>query len=246
MSCQMQAIEKIVSPFQFRHLATVDQLPPGAAEHFRRGVVPTTLKKGALLFRQGHPARGIYFLVQGKVKSYQEKKGGQRRIAHVYSEGDMLGYCPLFTNGMHTYTVEALENCTLHFMPSDAFNNLIGESPFFAQFMLRAVSQEFVAWTNFQAAFDATPVRMRLALALLILHEKYRLPGNATAVIQFTRTDLADYVGASLETIVRTMREFRENGVVHVRGRRIMVSDLEALIALAMATGQVPSARALA
>ena len=234
MSCQMQAIAHVISPFQFQHLATVENLPPGAVEHLRQGVVDMPCKKGELLFRQGSPARGVYFLVQGKVKSYQEKAGGQRRITHIYSNGDILGYCPLFTNGMHTCTVEALEPCVLQFMPKDTFNTMIIESPNFAQFMLRTVSQEFAAWSNFQAAFDTSPVRARLALALLILHEKYRLPGNTTAVIQFTRTDLADYIGASLETVVRSLREFRESGVVHIRGRRILVNDAEALIAITL------------
>ncbi len=229
----MPALESLISPFQFRHAATADHLPSAAAEHLRRGGVELRCKKGELLFRQGSPARGVYFLVSGKVKSFQEQKGGQRRINYVYSEGDILGYCPLFTNGIHRCSIEALEPCVFQYLPKDAFNSLISESPFFAQFMLRALSLEFSAWANFQAAFDANPARVRLALALLILHEKFRLPGNKTAVINFTRTDLADYVGASLETVVRLLRELKERGIVHVRGRRILVADLPNLMTIA-------------
>ena len=198
------------------------------------------LGKGEILFRQGRPASGVYVLEQGKVKVFQEKQGGQRRILHLYSGGDLLGYRPLLTDGLHSCSAEALEPCVLQFIPKDIFMASINDSPPFAQFMLRAVSREFAAWSNFQAAFDSSPVRVRVALALLILHEKYRLPGNATAVIHFSRTDLSEYVVASLETVVRILREMKDAGIVHGHGRRILITNLDAVVALA-----APSAAAM-
>lgn len=232
MAFQNLDIEKVIAPLQFRHLVTTEDLPDAVVRHLQTGATNINLKKGAVVFRQGTLAQGVYFLIQGKVKSYSVNFEGQCRIAHIYSEGDILGYCPLFTNGIHMATLEALEPCVLQFVPSEAFVGMLGDSPSFTRMMLQAVSREFAAWSNFQMAFDTRPVRTRLALALMILHEKYRKPGNSTAVIYFTRTDLAAYVGASLETIVRTLSEFRAQGLVHVRGRRIMINDFEKLIAL--------------
>lgn len=230
----MPAIAQIVSPYQFRHLVSVEELPLGKSVFPLKVCAEMHIKKGEILFRQKSFARGVYILMQGKVKVYQEKTAGQRRILHIYSDGDILGYRPLLTDGVHSCSAEALENCTIQFIDKSAFSALIDESPHFAQFMLKAVSQEFAAWSNFQAAFDSSPVRARLALALLILHEKFRLPGNTTAVIHFSRTDLSEYVVASLETVVRTLRELKDAGIVHLRGRRMLINNLEALVALAV------------
>lgn len=233
MSCLMPAVAQVVSPYQFRHFISVDELPLGAPDASSAGVAEIRIQKGEGLFRQGSHARGVYVLVKGKVKVFQEKPGGQRRILHLYSDGDLLGYRPLLTDGLHSCSAETLEPCVLQFIPKDVFMASIDESPTFAQFMLRAVSREFAAWSNFQAAFDSSPVRVRVALALLILHEKYKISGNATVVIQFSRTDLSEYVVASLETVVRSLRELKEAGIVHLRGRRMLISNLDALIALA-------------
>ncbi len=243
MSCSMQAIEQVISPYQFHHSAFAESLPASAADQLRRVITRLPVKKGEILFRQSSYARGVYLLECGKVKVYQEKTAGQRRIIHIYGNGDLLGYRPLFTDDIHSFTAEALEPCMVQFIPKDAFSALVAESPSFAQFMLKAISKEFAAWSNFQAAFESSPVRSRVALVMLILHEKYRLPGNTTAVIQFTRTDLAEYVGASLETVVRTLRDLKESGVVHIRGRRMLVNDVESLLALASSALGLPNAR---
>lgn len=234
MSHPVQTIEKVISPYQFCHRVSMENLPVREADYLRSTALRTQVQKGETLFRQDSHARGVYVLERGKVKIYQEKKAGARRMLHIYSQGDILGYRPLFSDCIHSFSAEALEPCSMIFIPKDSFSALIDSSPYFAQFLLKAVSQEFSAWSNFQSAFDSRPVRARIALALLILHEKFRLPGNATAVIQLSRTDLAEYVVASLETVVRTLRELKDMGLVHIRGRRMLLNDVDALIALAI------------
>ena len=62
---------------------------------------------------------------------------------------------------------------------------------------------------------------------MLILNEKFKVKGkeHLPVVIQISRTDLAEYVGVPLETMVRQLRHFKEEGWIHMRGKVIIIMD---------------------
>ncbi|MFM8487644.1 MAG: Crp/Fnr family transcriptional regulator [Bacteroidota bacterium] len=95
--------------------------------------------------------------------------------------------------------------------------------------LLLTLSQEFSAWVNRTVYLAKFPVRVRLAIGLLFLDAQFRNAANESGIILFSRTDLADMIGATIETTVRTLGEFKENGWVTARGRTIQVKDRNAL-----------------
>jgi CRP-like cAMP-binding protein len=48
-----------------------------------------------------------------------------------------------------------------------------------------------------------------------------------------SREDLANLVGTTRENIVRILGEFKENGILETKGRKIIVRDVIALIKIA-------------
>ncbi len=78
-------------------------------------------------------------------------------------------------------------------------------------------------------------MRERLALQLIVLREKYKVnfqPGMAVA-INMGREDLASLVGTARENVVRLLTEFKESGILETKGRKIIVNDVNKLIAIA-------------
>jgi CRP-like cAMP-binding protein len=76
-------------------------------------------------------------------------------------------------------------------------------------------------------------INERLALAILILSEKLYSGEFANRKIHFTitRTDLANFVGTSLENIVRSLKTFADSGMVRTDGKTIYVQDYERIFA---------------
>jgi CRP-like cAMP-binding protein len=98
--------------------------------------------------------------------------------------------------------------------------------------VLSALARDFTVWTNRMTVFTKFPVRRRLILAMLILHEQYRTSGSPSGMITMTRTELAEYVGASLETVVRVLNTLKTKGLLQISGRRIQIMDPGALAAM--------------
>jgi CRP-like cAMP-binding protein len=191
--------------------------------------VPTTYFKGSPIFRQGSTVRGVHLLVEGKAKVFRELIPGQRQIFHFHRQGDLMGCRHLFNDEKYPFQAEAIEDCQTIFIPADPFLKHAAKSLTFTQYLLEQQSREFSAWTNNLSMIARHSVKTRLSISLLNLHEIFKLPGNPTAVICLSRTDLANYAGTSLETTVRMLREMKNAGLLHFKGRRIVLLDLMAM-----------------
>ena len=115
-------------------------------------------------------------------------------------------------------------------IPGTIFKRLVEQSPSFARNLIAALARDFTVWMNRTTVFTKFPVKQRLILALLILHEQYRISGSPQGEITMTRTELSEYVGASLETVVRVLNSLKKNNLVEIHGRRIMLTDLKSLM----------------
>jgi CRP-like cAMP-binding protein len=104
--------------------------------------------------------------------------------------------------------------------------------------LLKNLSHEFGVLVNFIATFTQKTVRERVALTLLILQEKFKdnLNGNDQIEIVLTRIDFANIVGTAVETLVRLLRDFKEEKLIQTAGRKIIIINEDELLEIADAT----------
>jgi|SRR5687768_14590978 len=223
-------IAKATYPYLFKNSFILNDLPQQDLDVLQLHTKSEERKRGEILFRQGTFPTGAYLLVKGKVKIFQGEEKGNRQTLYIYSNSDLIAYRQLIADQPNPVSATLLEDSTLRFIPRDVFRLLIKTSPFFTRNVLSALAHEFTVWMNRMTVFKKFPVRTRLALTLLVLYEQYRASGASPRIITITRTELAEFIGASLETIVRTMNTFKTDKLVQVSGREITLTDLEGLL----------------
>jgi CRP-like cAMP-binding protein len=212
------------------------ELPEIDLQYIHEHAKPKSLKRGEILFKQNTSPRSVVWLINGKAKILQETPGGQKQTVYIYSDGDLIGYRQLIAGEVHPVSAVLLEDATVILIPGIIFKTLLDQSPSFARSMITALSRDFTVWMNRTTVFTKYPVRHRLMLALLILLDQYEHSGSPKGVITITRTELAQYVGASLETVVRELNKLKRKNVVEVSGRRILINDTREL--MRMLTGE--------
>ena len=101
--------------------------------------------------------------------------------------------------------------------------------------LLKNLSHEFGVLENSIANFAHKSVRERLALSLLIMKEKFRdkKNPNASVEIMLSREDLANITGTAIETLVRLLHTFKDEGLIETEGRKIRILDAKKLIKVA-------------
>jgi CRP/FNR family transcriptional regulator len=219
------AITKATLPYLFQYDFLLKELPAKDLDLLRLSAKPVKRKRGEILFHEGDTPTHVCWLFTGKVKISQETEAGRTQTLYIYSDGDLIAYRQLIAEEVHPVSAQLLEDSTIGFVPGNIFRKLLQDSHEFTNSMLAALARDFSVWTHRMTVFAQFPVRKRVLLALLILYEQYRLSGSTDGLITMTRTELAEYVGASLETVVRAMNGLKRQKLISVYGRSITLEE---------------------
>ncbi|MBC9934712.1 Crp/Fnr family transcriptional regulator [Chitinophaga qingshengii] len=188
--------------------------------------------KGEVIFREGAPAFGIYYILKGKVKKYRADKDGGEQIIYVANTGELVGYHAILANGRYPDSAATLEESSIAFIPKDDFLLLLNRSAVLARRLLKTLSHEFTVLTNGISAFTQRSVQERLAITLIVLREKYKdeAPSGQNIQIRIPRADLANMVGTGIENVTRFLSAFKQAGVLTISGKNICITDVKKLV----------------
>lgn len=214
--------------YSFSNRELLKSLPLKIKQALDEKVVRKKIRSGKLIYREGAFAKGVYIIRRGKVKIFQTNKDGKEQIMYIYTRGEIMGYRPLVCDSAHPVSAAALEDCGYDFIPGSHFLKVLDANPVLAKELLKSLGQEFTVWVNFISVFAQQSVRERIALALLLLQEKYSVNGKPVD-INLSREDFANYVGTVKETLVRVLQDFKKRGIVTSQGRRIRILNHQML-----------------
>jgi CRP-like cAMP-binding protein len=222
-----------ISKYFFSSKSVLDLLPKADLLLFRKHIKLKKVKKNRELFREGSYPREVYILKRGKVKLYQQTQSGSEQIVYIYSPGEMFGYRPLLCDERHPASAKTIEECGIYFISVKNFLEALKKSNALSNILLRNLSHEFTVLVNRIAAFAQKSTKERVALSLLILQEKCRRP-DSTGVgeISLSRSDLAAFVGTTIETVARIISKLKKDKIIKSHGRKIIVHDPMALFDL--------------
>jgi CRP/FNR family transcriptional regulator, polysaccharide utilization system transcription regulator len=177
-------------------------------------------KKNHPLFIDGNFPRGVFCLNKGKVKIFTRGDEGKEQIIHIAKAGDVIGFRSMFSGEPYTMSAETLEESNICFISKDDFLNMIDTNPTLRNGVMKELSKELsdraVALTN----MSQKSVRERLAFSLVVLEDIY-----TGEEINLSREDLANFVGTATETLIRLLKEFKEDGLIDIHVRKLLVLD---------------------
>jgi CRP-like cAMP-binding protein len=228
-------IEAALRKYYFYSGLGWDQLPPSERRELEFTATRISLKKKKILSKQGGYPNGIYIVLKGKLKIYQQNPDGSIQILFIYGRGEVFGYRPILCDEYNPVTTAAIEDSELMFIERKHFLEHLHHSLILSNLLLRSLSHEFSVLTNWMNVIAQKGIKERLSLSLMILHKKFSIdtPPGIDVEIKLTRTDLADLVGTSLENLVRSLNVFKEKGLVRVNGKGIILEQPDNLFRLA-------------
>jgi len=186
-------------------------------------------KKGELIFREGDPVTGIYFLYDGKAKVH--KKWGEEKELNIRfaGKGDIIGHRGLGKETIYPVSATALEPCTVCFIDLAFFKTTLKVNTDFTYDLLMFYAEELQESEKRMRNLAHMPVKGRIAYALLILKDKFGLTPEGHIDISLTRQDIASYAGTTYETVFRMVTEFTQANIITVDNKDITILDEAAL-----------------
>jgi CRP-like cAMP-binding protein len=186
-----------------------------------------------VIYREGARAQWVFAVDEGIVKSYKELSTGKRSVAAFMFHRDLFG---LAEQGQYVNTVQAITAVTLYRFPIDDLAALLkadGEIQF--AFLVK-VTHELRAAQRRTILVNRRDAAGRLAMFIVFVrnHLGHGDTDESGVPLPMSRTDIAGFVGLSLESVSRAAAELERRGLVEFEGRHwVRVLDLGRLTRLA-------------
>ncbi|MBI4184636.1 MAG: helix-turn-helix domain-containing protein [Proteobacteria bacterium] len=216
-----------------RHLSICNALGDDEIGHLGQIVYEFEVLPRETIFREGDAAEHCFNVTSGSVKLYKLLADGRRQITGFLFEGDFLG---LAFKKQHNFTAEAVTACTFCRFPLDKLEGLLGRYPKLEKRLLREAMEELAAVQDQMLMLGRKTALEKVASFLVMLSRraaKRGRPGNPVAV-PMNRSDIADYLGLTIETVSRTITQLKRDGVIAINDlNHVNVPKPEALAEIA-------------
>jgi CRP/FNR family transcriptional regulator, polysaccharide utilization system transcription regulator len=187
--------------------------------------VCNTYRKNQPIFLEGSFPRGVYCVNHGKVKVYTIGDEGKEQIIHVAKEGEVIGFRAMFSGDPYKVSATTLEDANICFIGKDDFLSMIDTNTPLRNTIMKELSKELGDRAQFITNLAQKSVRERLAFTLVLLQKVY-----GEEPINLSREDLANFVGTATETLIRLLKEFKDEALIEVHTRKLTILNQDALI----------------
>ncbi|MEW4922645.1 response regulator [Algibacter sp. 2305UL17-15] len=191
---------------------------------------PFSFNTEDVIYREGDHSNFIYLITTGAVKCYKIDDKGKELVTALYKEDDLFGYTSFTQNTPHKETATALAKTKLLGISIIDFNNLLSKNHkvLFEIIDLLTDDLSVVKEQLLQMAYGT--VNKKTAATILKFAEKInRKPDDP---IKISRNDLASVAGIAPETLIRTLTEFKKQGIIKAEGRNFKVVNIQKLKSL--------------
>lgn len=184
-------------------------------------------KKGENIYREGDHSNSLYLILKGVVKTHTMDYNAKELITGLYKADDFLGFTSFDDNIPYKETATAVENVEIVGISKKYIKDILKKS--------QDVSLELMnLLTDNLSEIKAQLVRMayssvRKKTASTILQFVEIMDRKPDAPIRILRSDLATTAGIATESLIRTLSDFKRDGLIEIDGRDIRVLDPEGL-----------------
>jgi CRP/FNR family transcriptional regulator len=221
-----------------RHRGICAALSVDALEKLSSIARRRTIPVNHYIFRDGDEAISFAAIVSGVVKLIKTTSEGERHIVGLVYAPEFLGHT--FAE-QHRFSAAAATEVEMCMFPRTSFNRLLDEVPEMQRWLFEFTVRELDISRYWTLMLGRKSSYERVASLLLIMAKRSRNAGcalisdkSAHFELPLTRSELADYLGLTLETVSRKISGLKRKGLIELRStREIVVPDLELLAEVA-------------
>jgi CRP/FNR family cyclic AMP-dependent transcriptional regulator len=182
---------------------------------------PAAYPKGALLFVEGQPCRGLFVLCSGKAKLTTSSARGRSVIVRIAGAGEVLGLSAAISNRPYQVSAEILEPAEANFLAREDFVHFLQSYGEVSVRVAQHLSMELQrAYTQVSRIALAPGARAKLASFLLDWAERESQPNAKPAQfhLRLSHEEIGALIGSSRETVTRLLSDFRRRGWLKTKG----------------------------
>jgi len=206
-------------------------LPAAALADLEPLLVPSSYPSNMVLFTETQPTTGLFVVLEGEVKLSINSSEGRRLAFHIAKAGEVLGLSAALSGGAYEMTADTLYPAKIAHIGRQTFLKFLSRHLDVYPIVTREIGRSFnLACEQLRMVGLSTSVHERLARLLLVWSDgAEKKSEGARCRLAMTHEEIGEFIGASRETVTRTLTVFKNLHLVAQHGCTITIPSRNAL-----------------
>jgi CRP/FNR family transcriptional regulator len=200
------------------------------------GTIEATFEEKQLLYLEGEPSQGLYFVVKGQVRVFKSSSRGKEQNLNLVDPGVTFNDVPALDGSVNPASAQALEASTILIIPTPLFRELFEAEAAVARRLAQTYAARLRYMTTLAADISLKHVTARIA-KILLTHGFTDEPSGEILQDEFkaelTQQQMAAMAGTVREMVGRSLRSMEASGAIETRRGYILIKDKSILTTLA-------------
>jgi CRP/FNR family transcriptional regulator len=202
-------------------------LTPEEKELVDQRSVLVNYKKGENICKQGSFASHIMYLDKGLVKVFLEGNP-KDLILNITPQKNLMGLQALYEgNNTFLYSISTYTESTVRLIDIQIFKQLLKQNPLFAFRIINILNES--TSQSYGRFFSLTHKQLHGRLADILLCLSRKIFKAETFDLPISRSDLSDLTSMSTESVIRIMKDFKDDGIIDINNKSITLLDIPRL-----------------
>jgi CRP-like cAMP-binding protein len=190
-------------------------------------------ERNQYLFWEGDPANKMYVIKSGRVRLLKTSASGKEMVLEVMVPGQICGGGALFAD-THRSGAQAVEPTVAYGLTHESYGQLLSKYPDIARGIIKYLGAKLMDAHDVIISLVSSKVESRIASVIVRLCENHGTHTKEGVLIniRLTRKDIADIVGSTIETTIRTISKFQKKGLLATVSGRLLVKDFDAFVSM--------------
>lgn len=211
-----------------RNIPVFKSLPEETVSRLVNRMDKKRIRAGEYFFQQADPVNYLYVLEMGKVEIYKGDAEGRKLTLWYIEPGNVFCLANMFA-GCSFASAEAQADCLAFRISRDSLLASIAEDQQLSLQFIHCLSSKMATYSTMLEDFTFRDVKSRLARLLL----RFSKHNGKRPVCDLTHGELASLLGTCREMISRTLKSFRQQGLLKAvsvgRKQQLHLLDIERL-----------------
>jgi CRP/FNR family transcriptional regulator, polysaccharide utilization system transcription regulator len=204
-----------------------DLLTPDEKELIESQSVLVNYKKGEMICKQGSFASHIMYLEKGLVKIYLEGNP-KDLILTITPQKNLMGLQALYEgNNTFLYSISTYTESAVRLIDIQIFKQLLKQNAQFAYRILNILNES--TSQSYGRFFSLTQKQLHGRLADILLCLSRKIFKSEAFDLPLSRSDLSDLTSMSTESVIRIMKDFKDDGIIDINNKSITLLDVTRL-----------------